>query len=169
MCGRAAVGLPPLGGGAEAQDEPRWALVIGNDDYEHVGDLGAAVNDAKRWRHAARARLRGARAPEPHPGRDVPGRAPARRARRRGGGGRLLRRARGAGRRPQLPAAGRHRGGGEGDVEDNAVPVDDVLNLLAGAKAKLTVAFLDACRDNPLPPACAPWARHGAAGRCRAG
>src|SRR5688500_556389 len=31
---------------ARAQDEPRWALVIGNNDYQHVGDLGAAVNDA---------------------------------------------------------------------------------------------------------------------------
>jgi formylglycine-generating enzyme required for sulfatase activity len=39
-----------------------------------------------------------------------------------------------------------------GDVEDNAVPLDDILGLLNGARAKLSVVFVDACRDNPLPP-----------------
>ena len=43
--------------------------------------------------------------------------------------------------------------GSENDAVYNAVLLDDVLNLLAGARAKLTVAFVDACRNNPLPPA----------------
>lgn len=138
---------------AWAQNEPRWALVIGNNDYQRIGKLGAAVNDAAAM--AKTLKELGFEVLE----RPNLTRAGTYRAVRQ-----LAERAAGAvvivyyaghgvqvgGRNYLLPVD--IEATGEGDVEDNAVPVDDVLNLLAGAKAKLTVAFLDACRDNPLPP-----------------
>jgi formylglycine-generating enzyme required for sulfatase activity len=138
--------------GASAQEEPRWALVIGNNDYEHIGDLGAAVNDAAAMKRTLEELdFKVIEAPNLT-------RAGMYRAVRR-----LQESAAGAvvivyyaghgvqigGRNYLLPVD--IEAGSEAEVEDNAVPIDDVLNLLAGARAKLTVAFLDACRDNPLP------------------
>jgi hypothetical protein len=40
----------------------------------------------------------------------------------------------------------------EAQVMDEAVALGDVLNQLAEAKPALTLAIIDACRDNPFPP-----------------
>src|SRR5919199_811577 len=144
--------LPILSGQARAQIEPRWALVIGNDAYQHVNRLKAAVNDAaamaaslRQLRFKVLERSNLDRAGMYRAVRELAERAP-------GsvvivyyaGHGVQIR-----GRSFLLPVD--IDPWNEGEVEDSAVLLDDVLNLLAGAKANLTIVFVDACRNNPLP------------------
>lgn len=146
--------LPTLSSQARAQTEPRWALVIGNDAYQHVDRLKAAVSDAAAMAAALR-QLRFEvleRSDLDRPGmyralRDLAERAPGSiTIVYYAGHGVQVR-----GRSFLLPVDIDARS--EGDVEDNAVLLDDVLSLLAGARANLTVVFIDACRNNPLPAA----------------
>src|SRR3954453_18791999 len=145
--------LHMFGSQAYAQGEPRWALVIGNNAYRHVGSLRTAVNDAAAMAAPLR-QLRFEVLERPDLDRAGMYRAVRELAEHAAGGiavvyyaghGVQIR-----GRSFLLPVD--IDVGGENDVVYNAVPLDDVLNLLAGARAKLTVAFVDACRDNPLPP-----------------
>src|SRR5689334_11577446 len=46
--------LPMFVGKVCAQDEPRWALVVGNNIYQHVVSLKTAVNDAATMASALR-------------------------------------------------------------------------------------------------------------------
>src|SRR4051812_20047780 len=145
--------LHMFGSRAYAQGEPRWALVIGNNAYRNVPKLRAAVNDAASMAATLR-QLRFEVLERPNLDRAGMYRAVSELAEHAAGGiavvyyaghGVQIR-----GRSFLLPVD--IDAETENDVVYNAVPLDDLLNLLAGARAKLTVAFVDACRDNPLPP-----------------
>ena len=139
---------------AQAQDEPRWALVIGNKDYQHVPTLTTPVNDA----HAVAGALKELGftvlpyenldragmydAVDTFADRILNGVAVVYYA---GHGVRI------GSTNYLLPIDNWARS--ERDVENDALPLDRVLRQLAGARAKLVVVFVDACRDNPLPPA----------------
>src|SRR5947208_1407830 len=49
-----ALGMLLLAPTVRAEGEPRWALVIGNNRYQHVSSLVAAVSDAKAMADALR-------------------------------------------------------------------------------------------------------------------
>jgi peptidoglycan hydrolase-like protein with peptidoglycan-binding domain len=139
--------------GASAQEEPRWALVIGNDDYRHVPTLMTAVNDARAVA-ATLERLGFTVLAHENLDRRGMNRAVRQFADRVLDGVGVVYF---AGHGVQL-RSGNYllpvdiEAGEEGDVEDDAVSLSDLMTLLAGARARLVIAFVDACRDNPLPP-----------------
>jgi hypothetical protein len=139
---------------AQAQDEPRWALVIGNNDYRHARKLEAAVNDARDMAAALRRlgfsvlahenldRAGMYEAVDGFADRVLDGIALVYYA---GHGVRI------GSDNYLLPVDNEVRN--ERDVENHALPLDRMIRQLAGAKARLVVVLVDACRDNPLPPA----------------
>src|SRR3954447_2266588 len=143
--------LHMFGSRAYAQGEPRWALVIGNNAYRNVPKLRAAVNDAAAMA-ATLKQLRFEVLERPDLDRAGMYRAVSELAEHAAGGIAVVYYAghgvQVRGRSFLLPVDIDAQS--EGDVEDNAVLLDDVLDKLAGVRAKLTIAFVDACRDNPL-------------------
>ena len=146
-----ALATPP------AWAESRFALVIGNGAYRNVPALANPPNDAKDIAAALKSlgfkvTLKRRSRPRRDAARDRGIRLGVGRRRRFAV---LLRRTRPAGRRPQLPRAGRRRAAqarGHRDKDGRARP------RARGAQARakgVHLVFLDACRNNPFASAVA--------------
>ena len=146
--------LVSLTAGAHAANERRVALVIGNNDYQHIAKLEKAVNDA----HSVAAELRKV-------GFDVQAYTNIGQKKMNQAINEFVQKVSGGGvgvfffaghgvqinnqnflipvdMDPPREAA---------DVADQAVSVPVLQDKLADAKAKYTLLVLDACRNNPLP------------------
>ena len=133
--------------------ERRVALVIGNSAYRHAAELANPRNDATDMAAALHgARLRRHRRRRPRQGRrwtarsaSSPRRSPAPTPRVF-----LLRRARAAGGRRELPRPGRCQAVRRPRRSTFETVRLDLIAADHGAEAKTNILFLDACRDNPL-------------------
>ncbi|MEO1016381.1 MAG: caspase family protein [Pseudomonadota bacterium] len=148
----AASAIAAVGSTPDASAVPRMALVIGNNQYDHVLDLQTAVNDARAMASTLRDlgvevtlhenvdrremynaigqfadRIKGKAAIVYYAGHGVAV-----------NGANFL-----------LPTDIQVRD--EREVEYHAIRLDRILSDISTSGAKLSVVFLDACRDNPLP------------------
>ena len=136
----------------QAAETKRLALVIGNDDYQHIGKLEKAVNDANTM-----ARELKAAGFEVELQRDVNYRKMSKIidafASRIGGGDQVV--VFYAGHGVQIKSGNYLlpvdlEKGSESEIERFAYSLDDLTAKLSDAKASFSLVLVDACRNNPI-------------------